>query len=90
MSGKPQSVKTVCNACSHQSHLRYHLVATNPFNDDETIYGCPNCQSINSFRMACDEPDCWEPVECGTPTEDGYRQTCREHMPGKKSKGGKP
>lgn len=86
MSGKPQARKTVCETCEHQSNLRHLLLAENPFNSDELIRGCPACQSIDSFRMACDEPGCWSRVSCGTPTADGYRSTCGKHQPREKAR----
>jgi hypothetical protein len=27
----------------------------------------------------CDEPDCFDTVTCGWPSEEGYRQTCGNH-----------
>lgn len=86
MSGKPQTGKTVCDICEHQSNLLHHLIAENPFNSEEAIYGCPTCKSIDSFRMACDEPGCWDLVSCGTPSAAGYRHTCRKHQPHEKAK----
>lgn len=43
---------------------------------------CPSCRSADSFRMACDEPNCWEFITCGTNTPNGYRSTCGKHYPG--------
>jgi len=28
----------------------------------------------------CDEPDCFDYISCGWPSENGYRRTCGEHM----------
>lgn len=39
--------------------------------DDPHI--CPEAQ--------CDEPGCKEQITCGTPTADGYRNTCWPHHP---------
>lgn len=34
----------------------------------------------DDIGMICDEPGCIDPVGCGFPTPDGYRNTCGEHM----------
>jgi hypothetical protein len=36
---------------------------------------------VNSMLTVCDEPGCWSPVTCGTPSTEGYRSTCRKHKP---------
>lgn len=56
------------------------LSASNPFGLGE-IYACPKCKKVQEFKMACDEPNCWEPASCGTPIPNGYRETCGKHMP---------
>jgi hypothetical protein len=38
---------------------------------------------VKAFAGLCDEPGCYDPVSCGTPTPDGYRNTCYEHKPDK-------
>ena len=69
--------------CSWQGTERETLTAPNPFDlvPQGVIEGCPECKEINTIVKVCDEPDCWEPVSCGTPTEDGYRSTCGKHRP---------
>lgn len=57
------------------------LTAPNPFDPADTINGCPSCRAVDTIELACDEPDCWEPVSCGTPTDSGYRNTCGPHLP---------
>lgn len=42
---------------------------------------CPKCRTPEHLEMVCDEPDCWLPVSCGTPTPTGYRSTCHHHYP---------
>jgi hypothetical protein len=46
-------------------------------------YVCPKCLDplSDDVIMCCDEPGCWEPRSCGTPTQAGYRQTCGRHAP---------
>lgn len=31
----------------------------------------------------CDEPDCFNYISCGWPSDDGYRSTCGKHYEGK-------
>lgn len=57
------------------------LIAKHPFMPDGTVYGCPKCKEIETFAAACDEPDCWKKVTCGTSTPSGYRSTCSKHRP---------
>ena len=46
---------------------------------------CIYCGAESDFVL-CDEPECEREVTCGTPTPDGYRSTCGEHMPRQKSR----
>jgi len=75
--------KVICNSnrCHWQGDESSILHAPNPFDPNYTVNGCPSCFSINTIIYACDEPDCWQEATCGTPTEDGYRQTCGKHIP---------
>jgi len=75
--------KTVCKDCGWRGLSSERLEAQSPF-ADELIHGCPYCIRVDCFLTACDEPGCWSEDECGTPTPDGYRRTCCEHMPDKK------
>ena len=56
------------------------LSAPDPFNEGSTLYACPNCRDMTLVR-ACDVPGCKRAASCGTPTPDGYRNTCGEHRP---------
>lgn len=56
------------------------LMGINPF-DFSSVWGCPKCKEINTVVFACDELGCWGDVSSGTPTESGYRHTCRLHKP---------
>jgi hypothetical protein len=57
------------------------LRAPSPFDAEQMLNGCPKCKAVDTIVTACDEPDCWEPVSCGTPTPTGYRNTCGKHFP---------
>lgn len=73
--------KRFCTECGWCGDAAEVLNNQNPFDPGDTIVGCPKCKSVNTMRTVCDEPDCWEPDTCGTPTPTGYRRTCHEHKP---------
>jgi hypothetical protein len=75
--------KVRCNVrrCDWRGLQEDVLTAPNPFDNEDTIIGCPNCKSIDTIETVCDEDGCWELVTCGTPTENGYRTTCYKHVP---------
>ena len=75
--------KYECTECGWHGFEKQLLSAPNPFSDngEDLIYGCPHCLTPENFTLICDEPDCWEPGTCGTPTKDGYRYTCHKHKP---------
>lgn len=76
-------MKVICDSgrCGWRGNSVELLTATNPFDDTDTITGCPSCKSIDSCVNACDEPECWQQATCGTPTATGYRTTCGKHRP---------
>ena len=55
------------------------LRAPNPFDEDDTLVGCPRCLDINTLIDVCDEPGCWEFSSCGHPVPGGYQRTCGKH-----------
>lgn len=69
-----------CNGVYPDSAI---LTGRNPFDDSPVsiIHGCPHCFAIDKEHMVCDEPNCQEIAECGTPVMNGYRQTCSSHIP---------
>ena len=74
--------KCVCDnwRCKWVGTIDQALSAPDPFNECNTLYACPKCRDSTLVR-ACDEPGCNRQVTCGTPTANGYRQTCYTHMP---------
>lgn len=74
-------MKYTCDNCYENIKEGELLKAPHPFIEGDNIYGCPNCKEIDKISEACDEPDCWRPASCGTPTKDGYRRTCGIHKP---------
>jgi hypothetical protein len=74
--------KFTCDECYWNGLEDELLRAPNPFEPGDVIVACPKCKAMgDSVSLACDEPGCWRPVSCGTPTPGGYRQTCGHHMP---------
>ena len=72
--------KAVCKECGWRGKWSQLLEAPNPFDpENDRITGCPNCREIESARVVCDEPNCWNEQTCGFPTPDGYRMTCSKH-----------
>ena len=75
-------MKYLCENCG------WHGEATDAYQveipqDDYAVAVCPECLAVFSTLVAaCDEPGCWKIVTAGTPTGDGYRQTCSVHDPG--------
>lgn len=69
------------NRCSWHGLESQVLRAPDPFTEGDELYACPDCKEVNNIEYACDEPDCWNQVSCGTPTPTGYRTTCGKHVP---------
>lgn len=74
------SEKLTCECGWHGTNGQV-LKAPHPFDPTDDVWGCPQCRQIGTFSLACDEPDCWFDVSCGTPTASGYRKTCSQHRP---------
>lgn len=70
----------LCMQCDWYGVGGERLNGTLSFNSMITVMGCPRCKGVD-FKLACDEPECWQPMTCGTPTPNGYRHTCRKHAP---------
>jgi len=56
------------------------LDAPDPFNPGARLIACPACRQ-QTLQVCCDEPGCFEPATYGTPITNGYRRTCRAHIP---------
>lgn len=77
-----QKDKVACECCQWHGVFSEILTAKNPFDESEEIHGCPNCKTIDSCNVVCDEPECWYPAIGGFPTETIYRNTCSKHYRG--------
>jgi hypothetical protein len=75
-----QPKRWLCEECGavHGDNL---LEANNPFDESETITGCPTCRAVNSFVAACWK--CDRPATSGTPLIEQYRyvNACYKHRP---------
>lgn len=76
-----------CRLCNDAMEDGEILKAPSPFNKTDILHGCPTCGEANSFVLLCDEDDCTNEAECGTPTPNGYRQTCGRHTPARDEHG---
>jgi hypothetical protein len=73
--------KAMCPDCEWRGTSDLLLRAPNPFDSGDIAIGCPSCKALIMPTVACDEPKCWKEASCGTPTPEGYRQTCGAHTP---------
>lgn len=66
--------------CSWRGPESQVLRAKSPF-DCSDICGCPECKGIDTIRVCCDEPGCFDFGTIGLPSTDGgpYRVTCWQH-----------
>lgn len=78
---KPNESKWLCEECGWVGQNADLLKASNPFEHDDILVGCPQCRSANCIVRACDHLGCARAASCGTPTDAGYRHTCGEHRP---------
>lgn len=77
---KYESDQWLCTECRAVSSGPDVLYADNPFDNTDTVAGCPACASVDCIIKVCDESGCAEPATCGFPAEDvRYRHTCGQH-----------
>jgi hypothetical protein len=70
-----------CQSCGWTGPRKSLLVAVNPFDAEDRIFGCPECkQCTDGFDQLCYIEGCTKTVCCGFPTTaHGYLFTCHEH-----------
>jgi len=66
-----------CKWVGKESEL---LTAPDPFQPNERLFACPKCKG-QTINLVCDDEDSKQHATCGTPTPNGYRQTCYKHKP---------
>lgn len=74
---KPSTYR--CTECGEITHKDDLLDAPNLFYPGDNISGCPECKAIERFELLCYEGNCENRVECGFPTDNGYKRTCGDH-----------
>lgn len=73
--------KIRCNVCQWHGRPKERLSAPSPFDTDDTLYGCPECKTADTFVFLCDVGGCQKEATCGWPDGKGeYWSTCGEHM----------
>ena len=72
--------KLKCDSCNTILTSNQILTAANPFNPEETLQCCPNCETIDRIFATCDVPKCDEIATCGYPSKNGYHITCGYHF----------
>lgn len=71
----------VCKDCGWIGTLDKTLKADHPFQEDEKIYGCPQCMELeNTLFLKCQYPGCKKLVQCGYNSKNGYKSTCNDHF----------
>lgn len=77
----PPIMKLQCEDCGWKGTHEDALKAPHPFLPEDEIQGCPQCFEVSTLRNCCDEEGCWDLVQAGTPSPNGYRLTCSKHVP---------
>lgn len=72
--------KWLCKECYEICEVP--LSAKNPFEEDDTISGCPHCKQVNSLVGACQAEGCKLEATGGSPNSHGYRYffSCHKHF----------
>lgn len=74
-------MKLECDCCGWIGNDTEVLTASNPFEPDEMIDGCPKCHCIDTMLTVCDEPGCTNLLTEGCPYPKGYSMKCKLHTP---------
>lgn len=72
--------KIICDGCGWKGTTDGVDKIKDPKGDDHWLV-CRECRTPEHFDMVCDEDGCWEKVVAGTPSINGYRNTCSKHKP---------
>lgn len=81
----------VCTAhCTWIGPLRDALTAPHPFDETDTVVGCPACKGIDTLREKCDSPECKREASVWW-RDDGAkdaprRRACHEHREDKEAR----
>lgn len=72
--------KWKCSECDTVTDEDNLLIDNNPFIKGHIIIGCPGCFSVNTVVIVCDEYGCENVATFGYSTDEGYKNTCAQHM----------
>ncbi|MBL0320730.1 MAG: hypothetical protein IPP74_15755 [Alphaproteobacteria bacterium] len=72
--------KWKCTECQTITDDDQLLIDNNPFIKGRIIVACPSCYTVNAVVIVCDEYGCERVATFGYPTDEGYKNTCGEHM----------
>ena len=75
-------IRVRCSTCAEVYPAADLLRAQSPFDESDTVEGCPKCLSVFSdadMIMLCQHEDCTRAYSVGRPTPDGYRHLCYFH-----------
>jgi len=72
--------KLQCRICDKILFSDERLEAQHPFISEDKVFGCPHCKDLEGFIVLCEIDGCDSPVSGGTPTEDGYKYLCYQHL----------
>lgn len=69
-------VRCVHKGCGWRGAYDSSYSTADPSNPGRDVDTCPSCRSVDSLKVACDEPGCWQPVAVV-----GERAGCVAHVP---------
>lgn len=69
-------MKVRCNHCDWRGAHDPSHTAADPADPENEISICPACKRVDSLKVVCDEPGCWEPVAV-----IGDHSGCVAHIP---------
>ena len=72
-------IKLKCLACGHIFTGEDALESTSPFDEDDTIIGCPSCKAAEEIAVACDYEGCSHESTWGGVTPNGYTHGWLQH-----------
>lgn len=70
-----------CKSCSWEGTDKDLLKAPSPFNPDDELTACPDCQAVEDFDEMCEIDGCDNYASCGWPSYSRrYVRSCGKHM----------
>jgi len=72
-------LKRRCRCCGKTFTQNEILTASNPFDATKTVYGCPECKTVNALDRTCEAPGCNDTKLYPCETDNGHMMLCWEH-----------